>query len=205
MVVGYQNYGCERKRKSKNRKENKVILMIDFENIINSMPSSSPFEKNYASIATAIENLIRQLEKIGKVVQAYIFAPPHSLSIYSIYAERFYYKGIIMISCPKIKKMDYGISHNPFEDTVDEILRRCCDNWIIQGKGGITHFCLASGDSDFLRMIKELKRNGIKIIIAAGNNASLSGVLEREADTIESREGKVKGILLFPFNKFKKI
>jgi len=204
MIARYQNYGCERKSK-KNRKENKIILMIDFENIINSMPSFSPFEKNYTSIDTAIENLIRQLEKIGKVVQAYIFAPPHSLSVYSIYAERFYYKGIIMISCPKIKKMNYGISHNPFEDTVDEILRKCCDNWIIQRKSEITHFCLASGDSDFLRMIKKLKRNGIKIIIAAGNNDSLSGVLKREADIILSQEGRVKGILLFPFNKFKKI
>jgi len=164
------------------KKINKVLCAIDLENIRTNMPLPEKF-----SMTAGLDRIMRQIaEDVGEIINVFVFAPPH---LASINAQAFYEEGFYTIYCPKIDD-----KKGQEEDTVDETMSAFLKDMVLQIPD-ITHVCIGSGDKDFCQMIRKfILRKGLKIIIVAGDMASLSSELIKLAD--KNLDGK-KMIYLF--------
>lgn len=170
----------------KKRPNNKVLLLIDWENLLSSTVSIPP-EK--FSLDAGLNNLIEKItQEVGIIIGIYVFVPPH---LVSTWGEKFKKEGFFIICCPKIKTKT-----GEEKDTVDEELSRFGMKMVAQ-ISDLTHLCLGSGDQDFIPLLQEAKQRGLKIIIATGNLQSLSAELIRFAEK-DPITGKRRVYLFYP-------
>jgi len=166
----------ERKEKqlsafNKKQEKNRVLVLIDLENLLRGVKSSSPKE---FSVEEGFNKFIGQVtEDVGSIIKGFVFAPPH---LASLYANEFYKMGFFTILCPKIKNKG-----SEDQDSVDKVLQKLgCKE--ISHNPSLTHICLGSGDKDFSDLIQEAKLTGLKIMILAGSIPSLASDVIKLAD-----------------------
>lgn len=152
------------KRLAQAAKLKKIIVLIDLENLLRNL--NTPPER--FSLADGFDNLMEQLAKIGRVTNVFVFGPPHSIDSH---LETLDSLGFTSIPCSKEETKE-----GEKIDTVDSRLVQFGKEMITQIPD-LTHLCLGSGDRDFIPFLRWAKRQGLKIIIAAGNIDSLSGDL----------------------------
>ncbi len=170
--------------RKKEDRGNKILLLIDFENLQkNARIAQTP--DNF-SITDAFDSLFRQIsQETGKITDAFIFVPPHTTSLL---IEKFYELGLFTIFCPKV--IDKGKEKDTVDSTMIEFGRK-----MINQMPELTHLCLGSGDKDFIPLIREAMRAGLKIMIIAGDQLSLSSEIIKLADF--NPKTKQKMIYLF--------
>ena len=157
----------------------KIVMLIDFENLLRNIEMTPP---ESFSLMDGFDRLIRQISReVGEIVNVLVFAPPH---LATAWAEELYRLGFFTIICPRITN-----KAGEEEDTTDRILMEFGRKMI--SHHNITHLCLCSGDKDFSPFLREVIRQGLKIIIVAGNLQSLAAELIRLADKKESGERMV--------------
>jgi len=152
----------------KNR--NQIIVLADWDNLMLNCKIPSP---DRLSIIEGFDQLVRQLAKVGEILNIFVFGPPQAVNLE---LEDFRKLGIYAIPCPKIKD-----KAGQETDTVDQTLIEFGKKAISQIPN-LTHLCLASGDKDFIPLLREAMRRGLKIIIVAGSISSLSAELIPLAD-----------------------
>ena len=108
----------------------------------------------------------------------------------SLYGETFSELGFFTIFCPKIRTKE-----GEEIDTTDNILIEFGKKMITQIPD-LTHLCLCSGDKDFSPLVREAIRQGLKIVVVAGNLSSLSSELIKLAD--KKRGGRRMIYILSP-------
>lgn len=174
------------RRRRRRKRVNKILVLIDWENLLSSTVSIPP-EK--FSLDTGLNNLIEKItQEVGIIIGIYVFVPPH---LVSTWGEKFKKEGFFIICCPKIKTKT-----GEEKDTVDEELTRFGAKMIAQIPD-LTHLCLGSGDQDFIPLLQEAKQRGLKIIIATGGLQPLSVELIRFAEK-DPITGKRRVYLFFP-------
>lgn len=152
--------------------KNKILLLIDFENLQKNLAITPTAEK--FSVAAGFDRLFKQISReVGEIDNVFVFVPPHSASLWG---ETFHKLGFFTILCPKIKSKS-----REEIDTTDETLTAFGKKMILQPPE-LTHLCLGSGDKDFSPLLREAIRKGLKIIVVAGNFNSLSSELIKLAD-----------------------
>ncbi|HDZ54278.1 MAG TPA: NYN domain-containing protein [Candidatus Nealsonbacteria bacterium] len=154
-------------------KRNRVLFLIDFENILKNL-KQLPSPEDLSFLA-GFDRIVKEIAReIGEIVDVFIFLPPH---LASIYGEDLYRAGFFIIVCPKVRdKAGEQI------DTTDETLIRFGQRAI--DELNITHLCLGSGDKDFGPLVRRATRKGLKIIIATASQQSLATELITLADRI---------------------
>ena len=174
-------------RKNKKGLPPKILVLVDLENItinLSLMPLGG------AAPSDVIKNLLPELRKIGDIFYVFVFSPPHRIIGYESFFKKglVFREGVSLIECPKdIKKID---GRQAEVDTVDEKIIEWCET-IVPEIEGITHVCLCSGDADFLKALKGLKKRGLKIIIASGQEDSLARELIKLADVNPTTKKKM--------------
>jgi len=155
---------------------NKVLLLIDWENLLISLKSEQmPSEEGY-SITAGFDRLVEQITlEIGEIVNVFIFAPPHILSSFG---ETFVKLGFFPIVCPKVRGKT-----GEEEDTTDSTLINF-GRTAIEHIKGLTHLCIGSGDKDFSLLVRQAKRKGLKILVVASSNRSLATELIQLANQV---------------------
>jgi len=156
----------------KPRRQEKVVILINWENLLQSM---GPRIEKELSVSEIFLKLIKRVsQEIGEIVNVFIFAPPH---LASVWGETFYNQGFFIISCPKVTDKKGGT-----KDTVDEILldfgRRMIQNM------NLSHLAIGTGDRDLSRLYQDVILKGWKIVTIAASEKSLSSKLIPLSDTI---------------------
>ena len=118
------------------------------------------------------DELMVRLGEIGQVLPPFVFAPPRTLDRYG---DQFQKLGFIPIHCPlTVSDKDTGPSSDK-KDTVDPTLIDFGRTMMpIFKRSGLTHLCLGSADEHFVSLAREAIRLGVKVIVAAGSEKSLS-------------------------------
>jgi len=149
--------------------ENRILVLIDWDNIfINLMDALKPEQ---IQLSLRFDKLEKWLETIGKIWDVFVFAPPGLTPFHrKIIREH----GFYFIACDKIEKGREQI------DTVDESLIRFGKSML--NHSDINYLCLASGDDDFIDLLKLAQKRKLKIAIATANFKSLSANLLPFAD-----------------------
>ena len=164
----------------KKTKENKIVMLVDFENLLTNFEISSP--TSY-SVEAGFDKVTKEISReVGEITDVFIFVPPH---LSSLWGETFHKQGFFTIYCPKIKTKDEGE-----KDTVDSILTEYGKREITKNPD-LTHLCIGSGDKDFassgeknfVPLVRAAIRRGLKIIVVAGSLKSLSPELISLADS----------------------
>jgi len=159
--------------RGKNNEQRKIVVVVDLENMIanTELPPGADFTLNQA-----LADLMQKLANMGDIVGKFVFTPPHRIPAF----EKFFSEHrFFIIACPKAQTAEGT------KDTTDQTIMDFCRQ-VAAEIPGITHFCLCSGDADFIPMIEILKKKGMKIIIASGNLRALAGDLIRLAEPNES-------------------
>jgi len=150
-------------RKRFKKLPNKVLFLIDWENFLSSTASIPP---ERFSLEAGLNRLIEKIaQEVGAIVNIFVFLPPHLVSTWGKILKK---QGFFIILCPRAR--DKGGEER---DAVDEELIRFGINMINQIPE-LTHLCLGSGDQDFVPLLQEARRRGLKIVLAAGSLQSLS-------------------------------
>lgn len=169
----------------KEKRANKILVLIDFENLQRNIEVSLFPEK--FSMIVGFDRVIRQIsQEIGEIINVFVFMPPQPAYLYG---ETFYQEGFYTIVCPKIRD-----KKGEERDTTDEIITNFGSKMIDQIPD-LTHLCLGSGDKDFSPLVRSAIRKGLKIIIVAGSISSLSSDLIRLVDI--NPDTKKKMVYLF--------
>ena len=142
-----------RKRKRKKR-VNKILVFIDFENFLKGLKGAV----ERPSLIKNFDELMRYLGETGRVVNVFVFAPPHSILIY---LETFYKLGFTTITCPKIRDKKKGQEIDTVDSTMIDFSRI-----MMEQIPDLTHLCVVSGDSDFRPLLRQAMRYGLKTIVA---------------------------------------
>jgi hypothetical protein len=151
-------------RKRPREKENKILVLIDLENLRAGLPAIGPMG---FSFLVGFDRTMKQIaHEVGAIEDVFIFSPPHLIQLFG---EELYRQGFTIIACPKIRSKGGGEEL----DTVDQTLIEFGEKAIRQ-IGGLTHLCLGSGDKDFARLVREAIRRKLKILILASSPQSLS-------------------------------
>lgn len=118
------------------------------------------------------DQLMVRLGELGQVLPPFVFAPPRTLDRHGDQLQKL---GFLSIHCPlSVLDKDSGASSEK-RDTVDPTLIEFGRRMIpIFKRSGLTHLCLGSADEHFLPLVREAVRFGIKIIVVAGSEDSLS-------------------------------
>lgn len=141
-----------------------VLLLIDWENVFFSLFKG--FGPDKMSLDYRFERLMEWIkDELGELLggHGFIFAPEH----FSICHRKICVKNRLRIMiCPKRQNGD------EVEDTVDETI-------IWFGKVMLKHpnvkfICLVSGDQDYVPLLQESQKNGVKIALVAPTLDSLS-------------------------------
>ena len=157
----------------------KVMMLIDFENLLRNIELTPP---EHFSLMDGFDRLIRQIsQEVGEIVNVLVFAPSH---LATAWAEDLHRLGFFTILCPRITNKE-----GEQEDTTDAMIMEFGRKTIHHHN--ITHLCLCSGDKDFGPFLRDVIRQGLKIVIAAGNLTSLSNELIRLADKKKTGEKMV--------------
>jgi len=162
----------------KERKESKILVLIDWENLqLGFIRQGGDFfhEGHF-------EYFLERLTEIGEVIFVFVFAPLH---LESSYLEMFHKRGFYHIACPRIATKNGGV-----KDTTDEKIINFGKEAISQ-LSGLTHLCLVSGDRDLAELGYFAKRHGLKIIIGAPNINSISGEMVNLASIDENKRKMV--------------
>jgi len=157
-------------RRGKKEKKNTILFLIDWENIIRNIISGDP--ENF-SLSLGFDNLMKNLAQLGKIGSVFVFTPPH---IAPSHLELLVKLRFFPIFCPKVKDKK-GEESDSTDNMLMDFGRK-----MIEQMPKLTHLCLASGDKDFLPLIREAIHRGLKIIIVAGDTKSLSDELIDLAD-----------------------
>lgn len=162
------------RRESKNKKRRKVLVVLDFENIMKALERIPPRES--FSIVDGLDKMIKKIaQDIGEIVNVYVFVPVH-LAYH--YAEMFHKANCFTIVCPKIKgKIGEDI------DTTDEILKNFGRS-AIRDTQGLTDICIGSGDKDFTSLAREAISRGLVVTIVAGSTHSLASEMIKISDRV---------------------
>jgi hypothetical protein len=171
---------------NRKKKENKVAVVVDLENIMFNLFESRP--ERFVAMYDVFMPVVEKLKAIGSISGIFFFLPSHMEAT----AREFFFKipGCFLVVCPKETSGGMNL------DTVDSTIKKFCEG-VISQMPGITHLCLFSGDKDYVPTVKALKREGIKIAIAAGNTKSLAREL-MEVASKEPRGGKKMIYILTP-------
>ncbi len=143
--------------------KNKVLVLLDLENLLLNINSTSPFE---FSLVEGFTKIMRKLGEFGRVVEVFVFGPPPTINLN---LSTLHQMGFRAITCPKVIIEKTG----PRIDTVDSEMIDFGKKMIAE-MANLTYLCLGSGDKDFIPLIREAERCGLKIVIVAGNKDSLS-------------------------------
>lgn len=144
--------------------ESKVLLLVDWDNVFHSL--FNDFGADRMNLEYRFEKLIEWVtNSVGDLLSSngFIFAPEH----FNAYHRQICVKNKLkIVICPKRQ------TEAQIEDTVDETI-------IWFGKMMIKHpdvkfLCLVSGDEDFVPLLEEAKKNGIKVALVAPTINSLS-------------------------------
>lgn len=186
------------------RKE--IIVFLDSDNIeINAMSGSLEKIENVL-MHLGYERFKKWLSSFGEVICTFAFAPEDKMRFDSKF---FYQQGFIPISCPVLldrkhiarqEKKDFdlflkegketecnSLYSSPTINTTDKLMIRIALK-LLSKMPSITHVCVASGDGDFMPIVKAAKKLGKKVMIMAANYRSASKFLLAQAD--KSPDGK---------------
>jgi len=154
--------------------KNKILVLVDLENLLKQVTSINIRPEQF-SITTWFDSVLRRISRdVGNVeaTDVFVFAPPH---LAQPWAEIFYRLGFQIVLCPIVPTKDgKGIIN-----TTDE---RLIEFGKAQSRLGYSHLCLASGDKDFVGLVREASRQGLKIIIIIGSWRSAAQELLSLAD-----------------------
>lgn len=159
------------------REHPQILVLIDFENLLLSLPATASIPQKF-SIETAFHQAIKEITgDIGEILHIFIFVPPHQANIWGTLLHQ---EGFTIVFCPKIQNKE-----GEDIDTVDSSLIDFGKKIVASArKLDITHLCLGSGDKDFTPLVQEAIRRGLKIIVLASSEKSLSYELKRLADKV---------------------
>ncbi|MFH1656713.1 MAG: hypothetical protein ABH956_03000 [Candidatus Nealsonbacteria bacterium] len=154
------------RRKKRKEKRNRILVLIDWENLRLSIKSTS-IDPQDLSLTSGFDKLISWLEETGDIFGFFIFAPLHILRTIGTIS---YLHKFTMIACPKIPKTEI---EKKIKDTTDETLIRF-GKMMIQEISGLTHLCIGSGDAHFLPLLEIAKGEKLEIMLTCGTFESLS-------------------------------
>jgi len=157
------------RKSGRNNGKRKILVVVDLENMIanTELPPGAGF-----TLHQALLGLMQKLADLGDIVAKLVFTPPHRIPSF----EKFFSEhGFFIVACPKVQTAE-----GP-KDITDQVIMDFCQQ-VVAEIPKITHFCLCSGDADFIPIIQILRKKGVKIIIASGNLRALSGDLIRLAE-----------------------
>jgi len=146
------------------------LVLLDLENLLLNTDSTGPFG---FSLVGGFTKIIRKLGEFGRVVEVFVFGPPPAINLNLDILSQMKFWAIV---CPKVVVEKTG----PRIDTVDSEMIEFGKEMIAE-MGDLSYLCIGSGDQDFLPLVKEAERSGLKIIIIAGNEKSLSKELAKFA------------------------
>lgn len=155
-------------------KRNKVVILVDLENLLLGTENVTSPEKEGFSIEEGLTTLVKRIaQEVGEVVDVFVFTPPH---LSNLYGKPLHQQGFFIIFCPKVLNKE-----RQEIDTVDSTLinfgRR-----IIADTEGLTHICIGSGDRDFSPLARAAYYKGLRTIVIAGSVKSLSSELLKLAE-----------------------
>ena len=155
-------------------KENKIIVLIDIENLNANLPSMGPVGFSFSA---GFDRVMKQIAReVGAIEDVFVFSPPH---LVQLFGEEIYRQGFTIIACPKTRSKESGEEI----DTVDQTLIEFGKKAIRQMKG-LTHLCLGSGDKDFAPLVREAIRRRLRIVILASSPGSLATELIKLSDQV---------------------
>lgn len=179
---------------------NKIAVFIDYDNIEINMKTTPP-EKFSRDLG--YKRFKEWLSSFGEICVIFIFAPDNSSLVNG---EYFYKYGFINISCPilidrekietdELEHMSLGGRELEFEpsdfapiiNTTDAIMINTA-KIVINLMPEITHICIASGDGDFMPIVKMAQAKNKKLMIMIGGFKSSSRDLLKEADRDENNK-----------------
>ena len=146
---------------------NKVLLLIDWENVIYSLIGLGPHEMD---LSNRIKKLVEWVKKeIGELLgdNGYVFTPAHFAAYHR---EICVQNNLRIIICPKRKSCT--IPPQKEEDTVDETLMWFGNMMLVHPD--VKTICLVSGDEDFVPFLEQAKKLGKKIVLVPPTLSSLS-------------------------------
>ena len=160
----------------KKKKENKILVLIDFENLI--ISSQKNIEPIGFSIETGFNKVIREITAdVGEIIGVFAFLPSDRALVWG---EDLYGLGFNIVLCPRVKNKE-----GAKQDTTDARLMELGE-WLMNNLDGLTHICIGSGDKDFTPLIRKAALKRLKNLVVAADLKSLSSELikltERRTD-----------------------
>ena len=150
---------------------NKILFVIDWDNLSSNIITGV----QHYSLAKGFERLIGQLTQVGEVAAVFVFGPPDSINKD---LRAFHDEGFWPIPCPR--ETDKR-THDSVDVVDSKIVTFVRD--MLELMPDLTHICIGSGDSDFIKpLVKVGKRRGKKIMVVSGKLRSLSQDLKDLAD-----------------------
>ncbi len=153
----------------------RVLLAFDTENFFNGL--TSRFEAGERNIEKRIKALMSWVESMGGLLggHGFIFSPEH---LTSPQHEMFNRNGSwFFITCYKkiLGQAELNPKTQKMETVVDTVNQTIADYAMTMTRHkDFQTFCLVSGDGDFIPLMEELRRCGIKTAIAAPSINCLS-------------------------------
>ncbi len=157
----------------------KVLLLVDWQNVFLNLfstfgmppPGKMNLEERFKKLMAWIKTDIGDI--LGE--HGFVFTSTHFLSSHQkMWGE----SNLKIVICPKREVKDkIGTKE---EDTVDDTII-----WFAMAMANhpnIKFICLVSGDGDYVPMLEEVKKKGIKVALAAPTVRSLSRALFRLTD-----------------------
>ncbi|MDO8436248.1 MAG: NYN domain-containing protein [bacterium] len=170
--------------KKRKKRVNKIIWVIDIENLIFNAKIGMPPERY--SFEEGFNKIIELLtEEIGEIIGIFAFVPTDRALLWGREIDKL---GFNIILCPKVKS-----KQGEDKDTTDDKLIELTE-WFIDNVRGITHLCLGSGDKDFSPLLRKAALKGLKRVVVAGDIRSLSSDLIR---LTSAKPGGGKMVYLF--------
>ncbi|PIP24986.1 MAG: hypothetical protein COX34_01255 [Candidatus Nealsonbacteria bacterium CG23_combo_of_CG06-09_8_20_14_all_36_12] len=159
----------------KKNKRGKVLVLIDWENLSKSVITTFRITERYSELQELNKVIEKIADEVGDIYKVKVFCPLHQASLWG---KDFYKLGFFIEFCPPSDD-----KKGEEEDTTDKILM-AYGRKDLEGVRGLTHFCLGSGDQDFIPLLREAKWMGKKTIIIAGSLKSLAKEVIPYADKI---------------------
>lgn len=172
------------KKTRRARAQKRVVILLDWENLLSTTTTYPP--ERFSLEGELNRTIERIAQEVGVIIGIYVFIPPH---LAPAWGETFKKQGFFTIFCPKRKDKE-----GQEADGVDEELIRFGTKMIEQ-VSDLTHFCLGSGDQDFVPLLREARLHSLEVIVVAGNLQSLSSELLPFAEK-KPRSGKRRVYLL---------
>ena len=175
----------EQRKTPKRGFKNKVLMLIDFENLIINARKEIPSER--FSIEAGFNRIIKKItEEVGEIVGVFAFLPPDRAMVWGKDLKTRLSFPITIVNCPLSKDKD----KEGKEDTTDSELIEL-GGLLAKEMGELTHICIGSGDRDFNDFRKKVALKGLKRITVAADLKSLSSEAIKLTDTNPSTGRKM--------------